>query len=105
MKFNPYKVRKRFIDPFQDQKKRAINALEASQKGAPPRTHEEESAAILNHVERVLMALEHHDQSRHNLFLKLVIAWVVAYSLTVGETPWVVKALWRGVMATVGVDG
>ncbi|CCQ73013.1 hypothetical protein [Magnetospira sp. QH-2] len=56
--------------------------------------HEEESTHILNQVERVMLALERHDRRRRNVFLKMIAAWLIAYTLTIGEIPWFIKEGW-----------
>ncbi len=99
---DPSRIRWSALDPFRAQKEQAIREFEVKKQATEPKSHEEESTAILVQVERVLLALERHDQNRRGLFLKLVLAWVVAYSLTLGETPWVFAAFWRGVTAAFG---
>ncbi len=84
-----FRVKKRLLDPFWKRKQQAVREYRKS-----PLSHEEENTAILNHIERVLWALERHDRSRRNVFLKILLAWVVVYSLTTGQMPWIITELW-----------
>ncbi len=92
-----HNVRKHWpFDLFWKRKKRDILDLEQT-AGSPEGGSEpfQEGEYILHHVERVLGALEKRNRARRWLFVKLVLAWLVAYSLTLGEVPWFLVKIWE----------
>ncbi len=87
-----------YLDPFWRRNHGRIHMMEGGGWHGPahpdPRGHEEELTRALDHLERSLAALEHHDETRRGFVIKLALAWVVAYILTSGEAPWIISWMW-----------
>ncbi len=53
-----------------------------------------EGERVVGYVERVLDAIRKKDRARRWLFVKFILAWLVAYSLVTGELPWFIVKIW-----------
>lgn len=100
-----YSVRKRWpFDIFWKNKQKAIQELKHPEQGFAPQGMDGERQLIIDHMERMLATLERRDRVRRFLFVKLVLAWVVAYCLTFGKIPWFLEkayALIIGIVSAV----
>ncbi|MBF0248095.1 MAG: hypothetical protein HQL36_08495 [Alphaproteobacteria bacterium] len=102
--YHPDRVKKRWFDPFWSRKARAIEALETNQhhqhfeKYRRAHAHHkditESEELIVAHVERVLIALDHQHSTYRWMFVKFVLAWLVAITLVTGEVPWFLSKAW-----------
>lgn len=53
-----------------------------------------ESERLASQMERVLNAMRARDRTRRWMFVKFLLAWLVAYSLVTGELPWFIVRIW-----------
>ena len=64
-----------------------------------------EAEHVVGYVERVLDAIRKKDRARRWLFVKFIVAWLVAYSLVTGEIPWFIVKTWNWANATLVQGG
>ena len=68
-------------------------------------THTPEGERVTGYVERVLDAMRQRDRTRRWLFVKFILAWLVAYSLVTGELPWFMVKFWNWATAMLVQGG
>ncbi len=54
-----------------------------------------EGERVVGYVVRVLDAISKKDRARRWLFVKFILAWLVAYSLVTGKLPWFIVNIWN----------
>jgi len=82
------------IDIFWGRKQNAIREIETAQPGEPGDRREIDDPVLLARVHQVLAAFDKSEKARRFLFVKLLLAWLIAYGLTVGEVPWFLLEAW-----------
>lgn len=90
-----HRVRKGWpFDIFWGRKQNAIRELEESLPAEPSDRRDINDPFVLTQMDRVLTAFERSEKARRFLFVKLLLAWLIAYGLTVGEVPWFLSQAW-----------
>ena len=64
-----------------------------------------EGERVVGYVERVLDAVKQRDRARRWLFVKFIVAWLVAYGLVTGEFPWFIVKIWNWVNTMLAENG
>ena len=82
------------FDIFWRRKLEAIRELKDGDPSEPPPRRHMDDALVLVHVQRLIAGFEKSEKARRYLFVKLVLAWLIAYGLTMGEVPWFLSQAW-----------
>ncbi|MEO5336095.1 MAG: hypothetical protein H7841_04245 [Magnetospirillum sp. WYHS-4] len=87
------------LDIFWKRKQKAIQEIEqrTGHHGPHHESTPPESLRLIEQMDHILKLLEKKERARKHMFAKVLLGWLVAYSLVSGEVPWFVVKAWHSI--------